>query len=332
MKKHIILIVLLCLSFSGFSAPMPNWVLDVDSEFPKETYLARLGSGVTIENAQANALSQLASYFNSQIVVDTKTTNTMTNINDEVQKEQTLNQEVNVVSEINLVGVEYSKSFYDKKQKKYYIVAYMNRDEAWKNLEDKLNASYEKFENYQDLADGSKDLILKYKYSKKANIAGEEFLNEIYNAFLINPAKRKEYKSKINGINIKIEENAFIIIPISFNVSGDFENIISASVSNEFKKAGFTVNTDSDKQGSYVVNLQINSNEKIEDDIHFIYPEVSLALTDVNGLKTYYSFENKWGKTAGFSLPQAQKKAFQKISEELIDTLSKDIKENLFEN
>ena len=36
------------------------------------------------------------------------------------------------------------------------------------------------------------------------------------------------------------------------------------------------------------------SMEKIEDDIHFIYPEVSLALTDINGLKTYYSFENKF--------------------------------------
>lgn len=332
MKKNIFLIIFLVSTFLGFSASFPKWVLDVDSEYPKEIYLARLGSGATIENAQANALGQLASYFNSQIVVDTKATNQMTNKNDVVSKNQTLDQEISVVSEINLVAVEYSKSFYDKKKKKYYIVAYMNREQAWKNLEDKLNTSYEKFEGFQDMADSSKNVIMKYKYSKKANLAGEEFLTEIYKGFLINPDKRKEYKSKISEINLKIDENSQITVPVLIQANGDFENIISNSIANEIRNAGFSVIKENNKSSSCLLNINIVSNEKIEDDVHFIYPEIHISLEDFDGSKKYYSFERKWGKTAGFSLNQAQKKAFFKISEEINGVISADIKAKFFEN
>ena len=94
---------------------------------------------------------------------------------------------------------------------------------------------------------GKNNLVIEFqdehKYRKKC--AYKEFKNgsiknpyhpSVYNMGYMGVG---EYKSKINGINIKIEENAFIIIPISFNVSGDFENIISASVSNEFKKGEY---------------------------------------------------------------------------------------------
>ena len=43
-------------------------VSDVDSEFPKEKYIARLGSGNTVENARTDALGQIAGFFKSEVV------------------------------------------------------------------------------------------------------------------------------------------------------------------------------------------------------------------------------------------------------------------------
>ena len=331
MKKHILFIIILFSTFFVFSASMPKWVLDVESEYPKETYLARLGSGATIENAQANALGQLASYFNSQIVVDTKATNQMTNKNDVVSKNQTLDQEISVISEINLVAVEYSKSFYNKKEKKYYIVAYMNREQAWNNLEDSLTSAYEKFEIFQDMADSSKNLMMKYKYSKKANLAGEEFLNAIYKGFLINPNKRKEYKSKVSEINLKIDENSQINVPVLMKVKGDSENILSNCIANELKITGFSIDKENGKNSTCLVNISIVLNEKVDNDVYFVYPEISMSIEDFDGSKKYYSFERKWGKSAGFSLNQAHKKALLKISEELTGVISEDIRLNFLE-
>lgn len=329
MKKIIVVFLLMINVIYVFSASVPKWVLDVDSEYPKETYLARLGSGKTIENAQANALGQLASYFDSHVEVDTKTSSLMVSKNNEVEKTQSLNQEVNVVSGTNLVGVEYSKSFYHKKEKKYYIVAYMNRAEAWKNIEDKINLSYERFENCQNMITETSNPFLKFKYSRKANAAGEEFLEETHKGFLINPTKRKEYKSKVSEVNVKIEENSQVSLPVVLVSEGDYENLISTVVANEFKKFGFIIKSAGSKGSECHLLLNINSNEKNEDDVCFVFPEISISLMDSKGEKKYYSFERKWGKTAGFSLTQAQKKAFSKISEELSSALSDDIK-NIF--
>lgn len=332
MKKIILVFAILIHSCFIFAAKVPNWVLDVDSEYPKDTYLARVGTGVTLENARADALGQLAGYFNAQILVDTKAINVMNNKDNNVSKEQNINQEINVVSETSLVGVEYSNSFFNKKEKKYYIVAYLNREEAWKNLEDKLNGLVEKYETFQDMAEKSVDLITKYKYSKKASNAGGEFLNEVYKGFIINPAKRKLYRPKITEINLKIEENSQIIVPAKLQIKGDCENIIKNLIVNEFKRAGFFIDSDNANKNSYLLCVDIKSNEKLENEIYFVYPELSIELLDSASTRKFYSFERKYSKTAGFSLNQTQKKAFSKIAEELNSVISEDVKKSFLEN
>lgn len=332
MKKIILVFAILIHSCLIFAAKVPNWILDVDSEYPKDIYLARLGTGTTLENARADALGLLAGYFNAQILVDTKATNIMNNKDNNVSKEQNINQEINVVSETSLVGVEYSNSFFNKKEKKYYIVAYLNREEAWKNLEDKLNVLFEKYETFQDMAEKSADLITKFKYSKKASNTGEEFLNEVYKGFIINPAKRKFYKPKITEINLKIEENSQIIVPVKLKINGDCENIIKNLIVNEFKKAGFFIDSDSANKNSYLLCVDIKSNEKLDNEIYFVFPELSIELLDSAKTRKFYSFEKKYSKTAGFSLNQTQKKAFSKIADELNSVLSEDVKKSFLEN
>lgn len=332
MKKIFLLLIFAFQSFFLFSAPMPKWVLDVDSEYPKETYLARLGSGPSIEAAQSNALAQLAGYFSSEVVVNTTSTNNMTNKDEHVTKEQNINQEVNVISEKNLTAVEYSKTYYNRKEKKYYIVAYLNREIAWQNLEDKLQALLERFENFQNICETSEDLMLRYKYAKKAKVAGQEFLNEIYNGFLINPAKRKDYKSKISEINLKIDKDSTVTVPVFLKTTGDYENMITNCVTSEFKNAGFAVTTDFSENLKYQLSINIKNNEKIEEDIHSIFPELEICLSDISQTADYYSFQKKWGRTAAFSLHQAQKKAYAKIITELKDALCEDINKNFTEN
>ncbi len=332
MKKIILIFAILIHSCFIFAAKVPNWILDIDSEYPKDIYLARVGTGATLENARADALGLLAGYFNAQILVDTKATNIMNNKDNNVSKEQNINQEINVVSETSLVGVEYSNSFFNKKEKKYYIVAYLNREEAWKNLEDKLNVLFEKYETFQDMAEKSADLITKFKYSKKASNTGKEFLNEVYKGFIINPAKRKFYKPKITEINLKIEENSQIIVPVKLKINGDCENIIKNLIVNEFKMAGFFIDSDSTKKNSYLLCVDIKSNEKLENEIYFVYPELSIELLNSAGTRKFYSFEKKWSKTAGFSLNQTQKRAFSKIVDELNNVISEDVKKSFLEN
>lgn len=63
MKKIFFLFIIFQFSFC-FAAKTPSWINNVDIEFPKSKYIARLGTGNTAENAQANALGQLALFLN----------------------------------------------------------------------------------------------------------------------------------------------------------------------------------------------------------------------------------------------------------------------------
>ena len=65
--------------------------------------------------------------------------------------------------------------------------------------------------------------------------------------------------------------------------------------------------------------------EKNEGEVYFVYPEISITLIDSDGTKRFYSFEKKWGKTAGFSSLQVKKKSFLKIAEDLQNFLLSDI-------
>lgn len=72
MRKYVLSVFVFLQFLSLFAASVPKWVSDVDSEFPKEKYIARLGSGNTVENARTDALGQIAGFFKSEVVVNTK--------------------------------------------------------------------------------------------------------------------------------------------------------------------------------------------------------------------------------------------------------------------
>ena len=113
--KKFILILIFLIDFSiACAVKFPRWILDVHSVYPEDVYIAMLGSGKSIEEAKNDSLSQLARYFDSQIVVNTNAKNKMLNRNEEISKEQEINQELNIVSEVTLVAVDYSKAFYYK--------------------------------------------------------------------------------------------------------------------------------------------------------------------------------------------------------------------------
>ena len=68
MRKYVLSVFVFLQFLSLFAASVPKWVSDVDSEFPKEKYIARLGSGNTVENARTDALGQIAGFFKSEVV------------------------------------------------------------------------------------------------------------------------------------------------------------------------------------------------------------------------------------------------------------------------
>ena len=328
MKRNFILWPLLFFSLNCFAAKIPKWFDNVEAIYPRETFLAVQGSGINQSAAQANALGQIAGFFKTQVTVQTNASTTMTQNEQETKSQRTLENNVSVYSNLTLNGIEYSDFYFDKKKKIYYVVGFLNRELASQKLEEELNSIIDSYFTYKEFAQKATDPVLQKKYLNKAFAASENYLDASSQLLLLNPALKRTIRSNSEKMLqdpelLSLESSK---IPIGLNADGDVENIISNSVISIFESKGFIVQPEKTNL-PYILNISIATNEKIDDEIISIFPEISISLSTKDNSNCYFSFRDSWTKTAGFSMEQAKKKAYTKLVPELTQKLKEKIRD-----
>ena len=127
-KTNCLCIILFLFAFNTYAAAKsPAWMLDVNQVYPKDTYIAQIGEGLSQEEAETNAQARIARYFESNINTTTLNRLKMSEYNGEVSSERSIDTNTNISSHVKLFAINYSEVYKDKKAKKYYIVAYFIR-------------------------------------------------------------------------------------------------------------------------------------------------------------------------------------------------------------
>ena len=326
MKRVFFLLALFVHTVFLFAARAPAWVSDIESEFPKNKYIARLGSGSSADSARTDAVGQIASFFKSEVTVSTSASSTMRNDGAKTEKNQQLERSVSVMSDITLTAVEYNSPYHDKWKKTYYVVAYIERTQGWQAIEPQIMRQKSKYGSFLELAGKEAEPVMRYKYLVRAKDAGEELLSALYMGYLIDPSKKKEYRTFAEELSQSQELGTLdsYRIPVLVEATGDYENTIASKVEDALKSYGFTPVSGRNAVHDATVRITIESNMKSEDEICTIFPEVSVSILGKDGRTSFYSYHASWGKTVNFSLAQAQKKAFPKIAEEIRKTLAED--------
>ena len=106
---------------------------------------------------------------------------TMTSISSgtEIQEETSIINDVQVMSQVELFGLEYTEPFYFKKEKKWYCVAFINRENAWIQYKPQIEIAKNTFEGLVKKLDKESDSFTKLKSLKTAIT--------ILSFFIINP-------------------------------------------------------------------------------------------------------------------------------------------------
>lgn len=328
MKKIFFLFVIFQFSFC-FAAKTPSWINNVDIEFPKSKYIARLGTGNTAENARSDALGQLALFFKSQVLVNTNASSMIQSDGEKSYKNQQIDQNVKIASDVTLTTVEYTLPHYDKKQKSYFVVAYIEKKSGYQSVEPKIMQERSRYDSFMELSKKAETSLLKYKYLMKAKDAGDDLISALYMGYLFDSEKKKDYRNFISEFsqNVEIETLDSFKIPIRVISIGDYENALTSKVVEAFKSKSFTPYFERKNSSDSILKIEIKSNEKVLDEIHTIYPEVSISILSGDEKSSFYTYQKSWGKTANFSLKQAQKKAFSKIGEEIKSLIISDYEE-----
>ena len=316
MKKTVIFFILCSFAAVFFAKPKsePEWFKNYRSVFPNSEYLAQKGSGTTAEDAKTDAASQLARYFQSTVSANLSTTMSSITTGSSIQEETRVIDEVNVTSEVEFIGLEFTESYYYKSEKKWYAVAYMIREDAWIQYKPKIEAEKTKFYAFLKKAESEDDSFTKVSLYKNAWKVSSDFMEKLEYGRIINPNEEEKYsadRTTIAELPAKIEKEQKNLT-IFVNLKGDYGNIMETSIKTALEKGGFIVG----EKGNYIADVIVSSNPNGENPVT-IMPAVIVSIKSSEG-KAVFSYEAKMmEKTVAYSLENAQKKAFPKLAEKI---------------
>ena len=317
-RKRVFAITFLLCTFSCFAKGEPEWFLNWRTVYPNGKYIAQRGRGENAEKARTDALSQIARYF--QTTVNANLTTTMQSVTSEnsVAENTTVIDEVSVLSQVELFAVEYTESYYHKKEKMWYSVAFIERSAAWTQFKPHVDMEKNTFNRMFQKACEESEPLEKLKSLKTAFEQGKILLQKLEYARIINPAEEEKYISERNCLSeipaAFSEEKAKCRVYVS--VPGDYSRIITAAVTASFSECGFSVAKTSG-EASHIAEILIEDNASGSEPVSII-PAVSLKLTGTETGQTVFSCEaESKEKTVSSTLENARKKAYPKLAEEL---------------
>ena len=112
--------------------PPPAWVGNLEAVFPFEHYLRQRGAGRTAAEAEAAAARALALYFRTGIGVEAREEAVLRGDG----PTEITNIEITVIgAQVELFALQYARPWYNRGERLYETVAFINRAEAWEVFE-----------------------------------------------------------------------------------------------------------------------------------------------------------------------------------------------------
>lgn len=324
LKRTFLLVALFVLSFGIFAKPqvMPDWVQNYRKVYPNSEYLAQRGSGDSAEKAKTDAIGALSRYFQSSVNASLSTTLSSVTTNDSIYEKTVVVDEVNVQSQVEFFGLEYTEPFYVKSEKKWYCVVYMNRDEAWQQYKPQIDIKKNSFSGLYKNLEKETDYFTKLGMCKKVWTVGTELLQKLEYGRIINPSEEAQYqkeRDEIAEIPV-IFETAKQNCSVYININSDYNKMISTAVSTVLTDTGFTV-AKTKAEANYVAEINVDDNETGADPVS-IKPSVNIKISSKKA-KTVFSYEvTSDEKSIGYTIESAQKKSYPKLTEQIKNALN----------
>jgi hypothetical protein len=142
-------LALIPFTLASCASASPDWAASssaIRAVYPDSDYIAQRGRGATREAAEVAAAAEIARFFTSQISVKSGYRAVFTQQNGEVTERLEFTGEAFVQSQIDLFGIRYVQdAFYNKAEKEWQTIAYIDRNEAWTVYEPRFKRQADAF-------------------------------------------------------------------------------------------------------------------------------------------------------------------------------------------
>ena len=286
----------------------PAWITtDVHFVYNETDYLSSIGDGISEDLAKYDALNKLSQYFDTKVRSEGIALRTTAGSSISASSVQT----ISVKSDTDLFCVEYDK-YYDKKQKKYYCAAFINRSKAWERYEPKVAQAQKKFMAEYNAAFGEMEELKKVIRIKRCFSPASEYLSQLDYAHSLYPVGAAAYE-KDRDIIAGLEEDLFSTresITMGIEVIGDKDNKIKGTLTQIIgNNQGFLLV--SGKSGDYFVRAVVEKNDVTHhEDYDVITAEPRLSVEILKGAECIFPYNKGLNKISAFNPAVIDKKMY----------------------
>jgi len=327
--KNILFIVLLLFVSPIFATEnIPTWVYDKNSVYPSTEYISAIGSGKSKKLAKENAISEISRYLKTEIKTTVQAVTKADSYNGKTNYSQKLEENVTISSSATLSGLEYTNPYYSKKEKTWYCVAYINREEAWNQYLPKIESVKSAFYSFYDKAIAENEPVFKLKFYKLAEEPAENLLASLDYARLLQPKNSELYATERKTVTElpSLIESEKIKCTAFLDIKGDYGNIFASAISKILIETSFIISDDKNKS-NYIASIDIENNTMGENPLS-ITPSLNFKL--YGKYKAIYSLSDRLeNKTVAYELKKAQKKSYPELADKFCEKLSADLAEIL---
>ncbi len=283
---------------------LPKWISDQGrlELFPDSNFISQLAYGNSAEQAKSKAASNISEYIKSSITSSVTSNYFYKEKEAEFSEERSLTENIKITTENDLYKIEYTNPYYYEDLGQYVCVAFINRNEAFNFVKQKLEIGKIEFPLAYSKAMSNESLLDKIIGIKKAQDILKSFY-EVYDfARAINPEKCKVYEEidfLANDSIIKLREFCSDVL-IKIEGAGD-ANLLQQSgvipeLANQFTSLGFIVANSA--KFNCIALVEVKSFIKKTPSTYETYPELYIKIVE-NGIEKI-SYSKKLTKVAGF--------------------------------
>lgn len=321
MRKFLLLKLLFCMFFPVFAKDeIPIWFKDFRSIYPDSEYIAQRGIGDSPEKAKTDTTGALGRFFQTNVDSSIKTSMVSETSDSKINVISSVIDEIKIDSKVEFIGLEFTEPYYSKKEKKWYCVAFINRHNAWKQFLPQIEECKHSFESQLEVAEKEAELITKLSIYKEVWNKGGELNKKLEYGRILMPleeSKYESYREMVAEIPVRfrdIQKQCSVYLEIN----DDYGKMIISAISTAFVNNGFQV-AKQKNDSKYIVEITINDNSSGDNPVS-ILPEVNISVLSNNGkndVSLYFYDKTAKEKTVSYTLENAKKKAYSKLSSEL---------------
>lgn len=335
-KKPVIILFFAFFSLTNFvlfAKPIvyPDWFSDegLEDVYPSDIYIRERGEGPTKQAAENSAVSYISRYFETHVDYSSLSQISAFQSQDNTDITETAQVSTLVTSNMKLFGVKYTEAFYLKKAKTYYVVAYIDRKEAWQSYESEVTNEKDIFLAFYQKALAEEEPINKIKLLADAQLTGSSFRQKLAFANLLSEKLTKNTFGQDEQLLASIPsliKKEQLANPVYIEVTEDNAGVIASAIRKALSNLNFVV-TGNSSNASYIAKAEVYYNQDKASSRIVYYPYMLFSLNGKTG--SIYSFSTESDKVVAPNEAAAKKIAAGDLAQSINQKLESDIKTTL---